>query len=201
MGPYFLRVAEHLVPSYIQNMGLKGKIRFVRENPSEKSRPDCVIYFDEKPIISFDYKGPNCVREDEFEKCFAASVDEAKTKVAKQGTIAKRAEQGNQQQGDTLFRVAGITTQTERLTQTAVKYAHQSKTPMVIFYDLDNMIVMKPPPGMLHANEDLMEVRIWKEPQKSTENDLVMTPDNHVNVLIRHIVDMVCMVEAQKRTG
>ena len=200
MRPYSLRVAEHLVPSYIKSMGLKGKIRFDRESTSDKSRPDCVISFDDKPIISFDYKGPNCVREDEFERCFVASVAEAKTKVAKQGDIAKRLGKGNAKQGDTLFRVPGITLDTERLTQSAIKYAREAMTSIVIFYDLDTLTVMKPPPSMLPANDNLMEVRIWKELRKSTEKDLVMTPDNHVSVLIRHIVDMVCKVEAEKRT-
>lgn len=199
MGPYSLRVAEELVPTYIESLGLKGKIRFDRESASKRSRPDCVIKYDDKPIISFDYKGPNCVRENELERCFVASVAEARTKVAKQGQTDMHGK-GNPEQGDTLFRVPGITVETERLTQTAIKYSDEAETPIVIFYDLDTLTVMKPPPEMPPANDNLMEVRIWKELRKSTENDLVKTPDNHVSVLIRHIVDMVCKVEAKKRT-
>lgn len=198
MGPFSLQVAEQLVPSYIEGMGLEGKIKFNREGTSDNSRPDCVITFDDKPIISFDYKGPNCVRDDELEQCTVASVTEAKEKIAQWGKILQRFAQGHEKQGDTMLRVQGITIDTERLTQTAIKYAKQVGTPVVIFYDFDTLTVMKPPSGMVHDNDNLMEVRIWREPQKSTEDNLVETQDNHVSILIRHIVDMVHRVKAEE---
>lgn len=138
------------------------------------------------------------MREDELEQCTVASVTEAKEKIAQRAKDLKRYAKDHDDQGDTLLRVPGITIDTERLTQTAIKYAAEVKTAVVIFYDFDTLTVMKPPSGMTHKNDNLMEVRIWKELQKSTERNLVEIRDNHVSVLIRHILDMVQKVTVEK---
>ncbi|KAH8768115.1 hypothetical protein F5883DRAFT_521597 [Diaporthe sp. PMI_573] len=192
-GPFFIGVAKSLAPYYLRRYGLQGRFDWVRENSSARSAPDVVFRYNGHDILALDYKGPNCINENEILSCCANSVKEAleilpalpENMPSSSKGKGKRAQK--KQLDPTL--VSGVNQWTEGLLKQGLKYADNRSVSTVLFYDYDYLLAIRPPKGLEQGNNlMLMDVTICPERTKSTEYGLVAHPDNHAVVLLRYII-------------
>jgi hypothetical protein len=95
----------------------------------------------------------------------------------------------------------GVTKDTSRLIQQAIKYYRVTKAPIIMFYDYNCLLALKAPPELLQEKPDvLLNAAVWKEPNKSTENAPVLFDNNRVAMLMRYTVLAVQMCEARSGT-
>ncbi|KAI1856347.1 uncharacterized protein JN550_013821 [Neoarthrinium moseri] len=187
-GPYFFQVAKHLLPDLLRSLGYDKPLEICTEPQSSKSSvPDKVIKYDHKPILVLDYKGPNCIFEDELELCSAETEEIARERL--QETELDRARTDLENPTDSLLFSPGVTKDTVRLIQQGVKYFRATKAPMILFYDYDILLALEVPSTLLDGASDvLIGTTVWKEPQKSTEDEPVPYANNHVAVLLRMVI-------------
>lgn len=86
--------------------------------------------------------------------------------------------------------------ETKTLIKQGVKYQRQIGTGTIVVYDYDYLMIMEPPPDLDAQSEQLMDVMLCREAEKSTEGNLVICQDNHVAVFLRCIVETVWKSEA-----
>ncbi|KAG8158408.1 hypothetical protein KVR01_011530 [Diaporthe batatas] len=180
-GKFFVDVAASLAPYYLARYGLNGRFDCVRENAFSGSAPDLVFRYNGRDILALDYKGPNCINENELLSCCATSVGEALEAI--RGKKASK-----RQQSDPSL-VSGVNQWTEGLLKQGLKYASNRRVSTVLFYDYDYLLAMRPPRGLDRGNNlMLMDVTICPEYTKSTEDGLVAHSDNHAIVLLRYLI-------------
>lgn len=193
-GPYFLKVVQDLAPYYIVAAGLKGKFDMRREFTNDISRPDVIMNYDGEIIMAIDYKGPNCIYRKELELCSATSVSDALKRLHQpqsEAADAKRRGRPQKSPGDrtsSLVYGEGVNKDTEALLKQGMKYRSNVGARLIMFYDYEHLMIMKPPADLEEGNQYLMDVVLCSESTKSTEGNLVQMADNHVNVLMRYII-------------
>lgn len=181
---------QYLASDLLKGLGFEKKLRFETERSQSASVPDKVIYYGETPVVIFDYKGPNCIMEKELTICSAGSLSDAQARLegAMIGTESDNV--------GTLLEMPGVTLDTIRLIQQGVKYTRNFKASTVLFYDYDSLLALDVPPALIRREPDvLLETTLWKETQKSTEEEPVYTENNHVAALLYYIVREVRKVE------
>lgn len=188
-GSYFLDIVEYLVPDLLESLGYKKELVFETEESNSSSTPDIVIRYDDKPVVILDYKGPNCIFDDELAVCSAGTVDEARSKL---GSLRLKKSRNRTKNYETLLAAMDITLDTVVLIQQGVKYSKVFKTPTVLFYDYDTLLALEVPQD-LHDRKPgvLLDATIWKETEKSTESSPVYSDNNHIAVLLYHVVRAV----------
>lgn len=170
-GPYFHRVVKALAPHVLASFGYTGTLTWESEVVMTGSRPDIVIKYNGRNALVLDFKGPNCIHEDELRKFDARSVESAKVPLS----LAKQDERALVQQG--------------------VKYAQKTHVPIVLFYDYDYIFALEPTRDLLDETPGVMlDVLLYQETEKSTESNLFRLKDNHVTLFLKYIVKAVSRV-------
>jgi hypothetical protein len=188
-GNYFLNLVDYLASDLVASLGYTKGLTFEPEETTSNSRPDIVIRYDDKPVVIIDYKGPNCIFENELAVCSAESADDARSKL---GSIRLKKSRPRTDPFETLMAANDVTLDTVVLIQQGVKYSNIFKIPTVLFYDYDTLLALEVPKD-LHDRKPgvLLEATIWKEAQKSTESAPVYSDNNHIAVVLYHIVRTV----------
>lgn len=179
----------------------------MRENSASKSAPDVIFRYNGVQILALDYKGPNCIFEDEILSCCATSVQEALRSIPPPAEDAPSSSKGKGKAAASRSRsnknptvVTSVHQFTEGLLKQGIKYSKKRRISTVLFYDYDYLLAIHPPEGLGHGNNlMLMDVEICPEYTKSTEHGLVAHPDNHAVVLLRYII--MAANECAQRSG
>lgn len=173
-----------------------GKFEVVRENAASGSTPDVIFKYNGHSILALDYKGPNCIIEDEILSCCAPSVEDALQILPAPAQQAPSSSKGkgkatvpeSRSRKDPTI-VSFTHRYTQALLKQGVKYSKKRDVSTVLFYDYDYLLAMQPPRGLRRGhNLMLMDVAICPERTKSTENGLIAHHDNHAVVLLRYII-------------
>lgn len=197
---FFFDVATFLAPYYLRHYGLTGRLDWVREDALPVPEPDVIFRYEGHPILALDYKGPNCIFEDEILACCANSVEEALQSLPAPAAEASSSSKGkgkgkgkatvsdsHNRRNPTL--ASYVHKYTQGLLKQGVKYSKVRGISTVLFYDYDYLLAIHPPKGLAPDNNlMLMDVTVCPERSKSTENRLVAHPDNHAVVLLRYII-------------
>lgn len=69
------------MPDILGSYGLEGKLEFQPQMTMQGSRPDRIIKYNERAILAFDFKGPNCIVEEELRIGGASTTKEAFEKL------------------------------------------------------------------------------------------------------------------------
>lgn len=135
------------------------------------SRPDLILKYNGINALVLDYKGPNCIHEDELRRFGAPSAGSTKSPFS----LAKQDERALVKQG--------------------VKYAQKTLAPVILFYDYDYIFALEPNQELLEEKPGVMlDVVLFREPAKSTGSQLINLEDNHVSVFLKYIVKAVSRV-------
>lgn len=144
-----------------------------------------------------NHKGPSCISEKEVERSCVESPEEAKKLIAayKANADPKPGQAKTQQTIDSEEASPSVMgrgySNLPKLMKQVVKYSDTHGTPTVLFYDERDLLAIHVPKDLKHVNDELMEIEIYTEHEKSTQDKPVKKADNHVAALTWHIIRAV----------